>query len=74
MSTGPSCSFNAIVSGFIPPLGISPSNRQSAKPLNPVSNRRKVKEPAGGEEPKLTRALPPQDGHAMSWGDELKLQ
>jgi len=31
-------------------------------------------EPVGGEEPKLTRALPPQDGHLMSQGDELKLQ
>jgi hypothetical protein len=27
-----------------------------------------------GEEPKLTRALPPQDSHLMSQGDELKLQ
>ena len=27
-----------------------------------------------GEEPKLTRALPPQDGHLMSQRDELKLQ
>src|SRR3984893_17008525 len=26
-----------IVSGSIPPSGISPPNRQSAKPLNPVS-------------------------------------
>jgi hypothetical protein len=25
-------------------------------------------------EPKLTRALPPQDGHLMSQSDELKLQ
>jgi hypothetical protein len=31
-------------------------------------------EPVGGEEPKLTRALPPQDGHQVSQGDELKLQ
>ena len=31
-------------------------------------------EPVGGDEPKLTRALPPQDGHPMSQGDELKLQ
>ena len=29
---------------------------------------------AAREEPKLTRALPPQDGHLMSQGDELKLQ
>ena len=28
----------------------------------------------GGDEPKLTRALPPQDGQLMSLGDELKLQ
>ena len=27
-----------------------------------------------GEDPKLTRALPPQDSHLMSQGDELKLQ
>jgi hypothetical protein len=25
-------------------------------------------EPVGGEEPKLTRALPPQDGHLMAQG------
>jgi hypothetical protein len=31
-------------------------------------------EPVGGEEPKLARALPPQNGHLMSQGDELKLQ
>jgi hypothetical protein len=31
-------------------------------------------EAVGGEEPKLTRALPPQDGHLMAQGDELKLQ
>jgi len=28
----------------------------------------------GGDEPKLTSALPPQDGHLMSQGDEFKLQ
>jgi hypothetical protein len=28
-----------IVSGSIPPSGISPPNRQSAKPLNPVSTK-----------------------------------
>ena len=28
-----------IVSGFIPPSGISPPNRQSAKPPNPVSTK-----------------------------------
>ena len=27
-----------------------------------------------GEEPKLTRALPPQDRHLMSQGDELEPQ
>ena len=31
-------------------------------------------EPVGGDEPKVTRALPSQDGHLMSQGDELKLQ
>ena len=31
-------------------------------------------QPVGGEEPKLTRALPPQDAHLMSQCDELKLQ
>ncbi len=30
--------------------------------------------PAGGEVPKLTRALPPQDSHLMSQGNELKIQ
>ena len=31
-------------------------------------------EPVGGEEPKPTWVLPPQDGHLMSQGDELKLR
>lgn len=31
-------------------------------------------EPVGGEELKLTWALPPQDGHLMSQGDELNFQ
>ena len=39
---------------------------------NPVKPH--PEEPVGGEDPKLTRALPPQDGHLMSQGDELKLQ
>src|SRR5450830_1224793 len=39
---------------------------------NPVQPH--PEEPVGGEEPKLTRALPPQDSHLMSQGDELKLQ
>src|SRR5205807_8302558 len=28
-----------LVSGFVPPSGTSPPNRQSAKPLNPVSTK-----------------------------------
>ena len=39
---------------------------------NPVKPH--PEEPVCGEEPKLTRALPPQDSHLMSQGDELKLQ
>ena len=35
--------------------------------------RTNPKEPVGGEEPKLTRALATQDGRLMSQGDELKL-
>src|ERR1700731_2861825 len=41
MPPGTTCSPTSkdttIVSGSIPPSGISPPNRQSAKPLNPVS-------------------------------------
>jgi hypothetical protein len=33
----PTSKDTTIVSGSIPPSGISPPNRQSAKPLNPVS-------------------------------------
>jgi hypothetical protein len=43
MPPGTTCSLTSkditIVSGFIPPSGISPQNRQSAKPLNPVSTK-----------------------------------
>ena len=42
--------------------------------LRPHSVKPHPQEPVGGEEPKLTRALPPQDGHLMSQGDEFKLQ
>ena len=42
--------------------------------LRPYSVKPHPEEPVGGEEPKLTRALPPQDGHLMSQSDELKLQ
>jgi transposase InsO family protein len=35
----PTSKDTTIVSGFIPPSGISPPNRQSAKPLNPVSTK-----------------------------------
>jgi hypothetical protein len=34
----------------------------------PNSVKPHPEEPVGGEEPKLTRALPPQDGHLMSQG------
>src|ERR1700720_730131 len=43
MPPGTTCSPTSkdttIVSGFIPLSGISPPNRQSAKPLNPVSTK-----------------------------------
>ena len=42
--------------------------------LWPSSVKPHPEEPVRGEEPKLTRALPPQDGQLMSQGDELKLQ
>src|ERR1700704_4027057 len=35
----PTSKDTTIVSGSIPPSGISPPNRQSAKPLNPVSTK-----------------------------------
>ena len=42
--------------------------------LRPNSVKPNPKQPVGGEEPKLTRALPAQDGHLMSQRDELELQ
>ncbi len=42
--------------------------------LWPNSVKPHPEEPVGGDEPKLTRTLPPQDGHLMSRGDEPKLQ
>src|ERR1700730_824208 len=43
MPPGTTCSLTSkdttIVSGFIPLSGISPPNRQSAKPLNPMSTK-----------------------------------
>ena len=42
--------------------------------LRPNSVKPHPEQPVGGEQPKLTRALPPQDGHLMSQGDELKVQ
>src|ERR1035437_9069106 len=42
--------------------------------LRPNSVKPYPQEPVGGEEPRATRSLPPQDGHLMSQGDELKLQ
>jgi hypothetical protein len=41
--------------------------------LRPNSVEPNPKEPVGGEEPKLTRALATQDGRLMPQGDELKL-
>ena len=35
----PTSKDTTIVSGYIPPSGISPPNRQSAKPLDPVSTK-----------------------------------
>ena len=42
--------------------------------LRPNSVEPRSKEPVGGEEPTLTRALPPQDGQLMPRGDELDFQ
>jgi hypothetical protein len=42
--------------------------------LRPNSVEPRSKEPVGGEEPPLTRALPPQDGQLMPRGDELDFQ
>ena len=39
---------------------------------NPVKPH--PEEPVCGEEPKLTRVLPPQDSHLMSKGNELEFQ
>jgi hypothetical protein len=43
MLPGTICSLTSkditIISGFIPPSGISPPNKQSAKPLDPVSTK-----------------------------------
>ena len=35
---------------------------------------RDIGPPVGGEEPRLARALPTQDGHLVSQSDELELQ
>jgi hypothetical protein len=48
--------------------------KESGKSLSSTFKRVKDAVRQFGEEPKLTRALPPQDGHLMSQGDELKLQ
>ena len=42
--------------------------------LRPNSVKPHPEEPVGGEKPKLTRALPPQDGHLMPKGEKLKFQ
>jgi len=39
MTCSPTSKDTTIVSGSIPPSGISPPNRQSAKPLDPVSTK-----------------------------------
>jgi len=48
--------------------------RHGVEDLWPNSVKPHPEEPVGGDEPKLTRTLPPQDGHLMSRGDEPKLQ
>src|ERR1700719_4864275 len=42
----PTSKDTTIVSGSIPPSGISPPNRQSAKPLNPVSTKSQEGQPS----------------------------
>ena len=42
--------------------------------LRPNAVEPNLEQPVSGEQPKLTRALPPQDRHLMSQGDELELQ
>ena len=42
--------------------------------LRPNSVKPHPEKPVGGEEPKLTRALAPQDGHLMPKRDNLKFQ
>jgi hypothetical protein len=47
--------------------------RHGVEDLRANSVKLHPEEPVDGEEPKLTRASPLQDGHLMSQGDELKL-
>ena len=47
---------------------------QGVEDLRPNSVKPHPEHPVGGEETKLTMALPLQDGHLMSQGDEPKLQ
>ena len=42
--------------------------------LRPDSVKPHSEQPVGGKEPRLARALPPQDGHLLSQSDELKFQ
>ena len=42
--------------------------------LRPDSVKPHPEQPVGGEEPRPVRALPTQDGHLMSQGDEFELQ
>ncbi len=42
--------------------------------LRPDPVKPNPEQPVGGEEPRPARALPAQDGHLMSQGDELKFQ
>ena len=53
------------VAGLTSTMALRAFGQNSVKP--------RPEEPVGGEEPKLTRALPPKDIHLMSQGDELKL-
>ena len=42
--------------------------------LRPDPVKPHPEQPVGGEEPRLARALPPQDGHLVSQSNELKFQ
>ena len=42
--------------------------------LRPDPVKPNPEQPVGGDEPRPARALPPQDGHLMSQGDEFEFQ